>query len=830
MHILPALLKYHQINFNFKIFSLKNERTMAIDITTLVRRLNPEKTILFLGAGSSIPSGCPSACELVYNLAKKFHIDVTIQLSLSDLATVIESKYQPRDLIEQLQRILLPIRPTRGILNLPMYGWAGLYTTNYDKIIEQSYELLGKNLHVISSNFDFYNTMSQNTLCLHKIHGTIEKDQSLGDQCGLVISATDYDKSHEYREILYAKFAEQLLTKDAIFIGYSLADPDLRATINHAIRLKRDRGAPGRITLFAYEPDENQTLIYESRGLNVCIGGIDEFFAEMADKTEPHHLLPEIITNPLDRARKVYPSTISVLSARDSQTPNLSRMFNGSPANYADILHGWTFERDLSLRLETQLADVEGKRVACVLGAAGSGKTTCVRTVLSRLVDREIECWEHVKEFSLPAEDWALIDDELRKRKQLGVLLIDDAHQNLHEINTLIDLLCKNDISALKVVLISSKPNWNPRLKTPSIFTNGEIYETGMLSENEINSLLDLLEAKEEIAALVERSFSGFNRAERRRRLAERCRKDMFVCMKNIFASELFDDIILREYAELIPDYQQVYKRIAGMESAGVRVHRQLVIRAIGIPADQVARYLSDMDGIIEERSIDEREGIFVWRVRHGVIADIISKYSISTQDEFFSLMNNTIEHLSPAYPIEVASMNEICSEQKGLMRIYDKCKQNFLLRKIISLVPYQRVPRHRLITNLISLGEFEQANTEIRLFENEIRIDGPVQRYKVRLLIERARQSDGIMNEHRSSIVREAASIAEAGIRRFPDDKNMYKVYLDAGVAYFRYDRDRSIFDLAMENTKAAYDRILDPELARTIRHYEHIEQRFTA
>ena len=756
------------------------------------------------------------------HLAQKFEILGATDLDLASLATVIELRYSRRALVAAIADRLHSLQPIRGVLNLPDFHWAGLYTTNYDELIEKSYRIRHKPLQVVASNFDFGADRDATQQCLYKLHGTIDQDTSLGHKHRLIVTTTDYDQTASYRELLYAKFTEQLYSNDALIVGQSLSDPDLQSIVNDAIRCKREKGAPGKITLFSFEPDENLAIVFEARGLNVCFGGIDRLFSEITTETTFEFSPPDPTDNPIDTAPSVHPSTVTVSSLRSNQTANLSSMFNGSPASYADIWQGYTFDRDFADRLETQFADADAKRIAYVIGPAGSGKTTGARKALVQLVDRGIECWEHVNDFSFPAPAWIQIDDELRKRRSTGVLLIDDAHRHLHEVNSLIDAICNAESLALRVILISSRPNWNPRLKSAGIFSQGQSYELAQLSNREINSLLDILETSSEIAALVEDRFLGFSRNERQWRLADRCRADMFVCMKNIFASESFDDIILREYAELLPDYQQAYRQIAAMESAGVRVHRQLVIRTVEIQASRVSRYLSDLEGIIEEHTVSEREGVFTWHVRHGVIADIIAKYKFAGDGERFALLERIIDNLNPSYRIEIESMNEICDYQRGLAWIYDKRKQNILLRKMISLAPRQRVPRHRLITNLISLGDYTSATTEIRLFENQLRRDGPVQRYKVRLLLERARRTKGILQEDRAAMVLEAAKLADAGVKRFPEDKNMYRVYLEAGMFYLRYGDSRNIFDNAMESAKSAYSRILDPDLARTIRRFE--------
>ena len=77
---------------------------------------------------------------------------------------------------------------------------------------------------------------------------------------------------------------------------------------------------------------------------------------------------------------------------------------------------------------------------------------------------------------------------------------------------------------------------------------------------------------------------------------------------------------------------------------------------------------------------------------------------------------------------------------------------------------------------------------------------------------------------EDRAAIVLDAAKVAEVGVSRFPDDKNMYKVYLDVGVAFLRHGGDDRVFRVALEKAKSAYERILDPVLSRDIRRAERI------
>jgi hypothetical protein len=336
-----------------------------------------------------------------------------------------------------------------------------------------------------------------------------------------------------------------------------------------------------------------------------------------------------------------------------------------------------------------------------------------------------------------------------------------------------------------------------------------------------MNGLLDLLDSNKDVRDLVEDKFLGFSRPQRLERLKERCDADMFVCMKNIFGFQSIDTIILEEFASLHEDLQDIYRVVAGMQAIGARVHRELVRRLTGLEAEHVSRVLDDLEGIIEEYTVSERDGIYGWRVRHPLIASILSNYKYSDQDDLFDLFDRVITTINPAYLFEAQSINDMCDLETGVTRVADRQRQNILLRRMISSAPNLRVPRHRLIHNLIVLGKFDVAEGEIRIFERELSTDGPVLRYKIRLKLGIAKHTDGIQNEDRAALVSEASSMAVKCLDRFPDDKNMYRVYLETGVDWYRYTGKPQLFEEAMQAAASAQERLLDPELRSIISKY---------
>ena len=794
---------------------------MVESVSSLVERIQPTRTVLLFGAGSSSPSGAPSSEALTTFIAKRFNLPST-GFNLSDIAALAEKKVGRRDVIHALREQFHNLKPTGGLLNLPLYNWRSIFTTNFDNLIERCYQRRELPLTTYSSNFDFTISENATALKLFKLHGTIEKDEVDGQRSRLILTAGDYDLTSAYREQLYDRLKGDLAGALLVIIGHSLADPDIREVVNRAAAINAQADNGGQIVLFLYSADPDRASLYEMRGLTVCFGGIDEFFAGLTAR-QFGDSSPGRTDDPLDRHPALRPLTFDVAHESDAKRSDVTLMFNGRPASHGDILAGLTFERQVAEEITPHLL-TEGVLAATLLGASGVGKTTAARQVLQRLRRENVLCWEHKTDLPLLANEWVALAHDCRQRGIIATLMIDDAHAHLYEINELSDRLLAADNNNLKLLLAATRHQWNPRIKTATLYRYGKEFKLVQLSVEEIERLLQLVDVNAQIRGLVEATFSGFSRTERRRRLIDRCEADMFVCLRSIFASESFDDIILREYAGLESPLQDIYRHVAAMETSGVKVHRQLLIRLLRIPASTIAAALDNLTDIISEYSVDEKEGIYTWRTRHGVIADIVTRYKFSDTDKLIELFERVISNLRPTYDIEVRTIRELCNVDTGIPRIPSREVQNRLLRMMMSVAPGERVPRHRLIRNLIAAGEYEKAETEIRVFERDFNADGPVYRYKVNLLVSRAVHAPGLMTEDRIRILEDGRALALAGIGRFPHNKALLAAYAELGVEHYRRSGSYSYFDEAMKYLRDAEEQLGDPDINRIIARYTQV------
>ena len=794
---------------------------MPITIQELIDETVPSNTVLVLGAGASVPSHAPCVDDLIKLISDEFKIDAS-NLNLSEISGLAERKRNRHDLIATVRSKFKGIRAKGALLNIPLYAWKSIFSTNYDELLEDAYDRASRSLKVFSSNFDFTIQSDPAAAKLFKIHGTINKDIVDGGVSRIILTDLDYDATQDYREALYDRLKSDINPgTQVLIIGQSLADQDLRDIIQRAIAINQKAMHGGRIALLLYELDNNRAQLFESRGLRVAFGGLDDFVNALAKKIPDYIPVRNDTGSPLDIVTSLRPITHDVNEEIDPSRANASAIFNGWSATYADVVRGFTFDRTIAGDISQFLVDT-AHLCAVLLGASGVGKTTAARQALLKMRGQGFMAWEHKSDHPLSPKNWLSVAQRLKNRSQRGILFIDEAHIQLYEFNELVDLLVAEGGGSLKMLVVSSRNHWGPRVKTPNIYAHGKEFHLSQLNSQEIDKLLTLVESIPELQALVEAGFGGFSRHEKRRRLVDRCEADMFVCLKNVFASEKFDDILLREYAALAPENQDVYRFVAAMEHAGIRVHRQLVMRILGIPANTIAAVLSNLVDIISEYDVNAHEGIYGWRVRHYVIAGIIAKYKFFEIDKRIDLFGKVIDNIAPTYDIEIRTIRELCNTESGLPIIPDKHVQNTLLRRMMSVAPGERIPRHRLIRNLIELGEFEKAESEIRIFEKDFKKEAPIVRYRILLMIARASNAPGLMREDRLVILEQAREIAIAAVERYDSNKYILGAYCEIGMESFKLTGSHSIFDEAMACLKKAEARLGDPDITKMVVKYQ--------
>ncbi len=736
--------------------------------------------------------------------------------------SILARRYSRRAVVEVVVATLKPLQPTGGLLGLPKFGWRKLFTTNFDRLLETAYKRCGKPIAVMRSNYDFSTKETASGTRLFKMHGCITQDASLGHKASMILTENDYETHKDYRQVIFAELQATLLAGDVLVIGQSLRDAHLNELVKSVLKAKTE-GAPGHVYVLAYDKDDLRAPLLEDRGARIAFGGIDDFvhviaqeFKEPVSRTIGDQVLPTSLI-----------STVIDASVWARRAHNVVRMFNGGAATYADIESGATFERTRHLEQVGKLN--ESDTVALVItGAAGVGKTTFARQLVLSLAKFGYSLWEHNRDFAFQFNDWVSVESHLRNRNAKGVLLIDECTHWMRATNNLIDQLSSHNESALRIILTANSALWAPRNKTPSLFSKraGNV-KLSELATVELNSLLNLAEHNDKVSPLVDRDFKRLPRPRQFEALRQKCSADMFVCLKNIFANESLDTILLQEYDDLEEPLQEYYRYVAALEAVGTRVHRQLIIRMLGVSPQQVEAILNGLSGIIDEYDIDADNGIYGWSTRHLVIARRIVDYKFSGLAELTTLFERIIGNINPSEPIELQSIRDICDVQHGIGRLADPQTRQALYRRLTEVAPGERIPWHRLVRELLNAEQVDQAEYAIRDAENAVGRDAPLGRYKVRVLVQRAQVTNRISPQDRRALLRRAYEAAMRNTEFYKWDKYSYRTLCDVAVELIRRGDNGSYLDEAIKKLRDASGRILDPDMNRDIQTYENIRAR---
>ncbi len=378
-------------------------------------------------------------------------------------------------MIVEVRTLFKNLKPTAGLLNLPLYDWKSIYTTNYDDLIEQAYRKKTKPLGVFTSNFDFGNTTRNAETRLYKIHGTIDKDPAFGDHSRMILTESDYNVAFDFREHMFGALQSDLAESDLVIIGSSLSDDDIKPLISKALQLNAKAMIGGRISLLMYQRDEARADLYRGQGIKVIFGGIDDFFVQMAKRSPGPLFDYQPLDSILENYPRLVPTVTDVKHQIETAVADVSRMFAGWPANFADIDRGLTFERSVATGIGEQIG--MGANVCMTLvGASGVGKTTAARQVLVKLSKQGVGCWEHRLDLTLDAAEWVSLAKELARVGRRGALFVDDAHGHIREINELVDGLVRAGVTSLTIILASSRNHWKPRIKSPNIYKHGNLF------------------------------------------------------------------------------------------------------------------------------------------------------------------------------------------------------------------------------------------------------------------------------------------------------------------------------------------------------------------
>jgi hypothetical protein len=220
-----------------------------------------------VGAGMSLNATVPAGKKMPLwsDLGKQLTGELKdySAISVLDGISAYQHEFGRSRLIERLSELLFireaqPGNAHRTFCTIP---FDIVCTTNFDFLLERQYDLTPRYVYpVVDEEQLSVNAGSAGTLLL-KLHGDLRHPGRL------IVTESDYDGFLSHYPLLATYLSNQLITKTAVFVGYSLEDPDFRQ-IWHVVseRLGRTRRIAYSIAVSARPADIAR---FERRGVKV---------------------------------------------------------------------------------------------------------------------------------------------------------------------------------------------------------------------------------------------------------------------------------------------------------------------------------------------------------------------------------------------------------------------------------------------------------------------------------------------------------------------------------------------------------------------------------
>ncbi len=187
------------------------------------RAVSTDSAAVFAGAGLSRSSGFVDWKELLREIAVDLKLNIDKETDLVGLAQfhLNERKNRSRlneKLIEEFTKDAIPTENHRILARLPLVSF---WTTNYDKLIEDSIRAAGRNPDVKITQANLAQTRPGSDVVVYKMHGDISQPHEA------VLTKDDYERYEVARRLFVENLQGDLVSTTFLFLGFSFTDPNI---------------------------------------------------------------------------------------------------------------------------------------------------------------------------------------------------------------------------------------------------------------------------------------------------------------------------------------------------------------------------------------------------------------------------------------------------------------------------------------------------------------------------------------------------------------------------------------------------------------------------
>lgn len=489
---------------------------------------------LFLGAGATCAAGGPDVETLILKIKEKFpKVDQSLNNFFDVCQDVFETPpYSRPELEDFLITHFNQIKPTPAHLIMTRYNWRTIFTTNFDDLIEQSYnesENKIKKIRPILSDQVPTQNFDKEYIQLFKIMGSI---RARGGESGqMVLSGSDFRSALIRRRTHLNTLYDIIKDGYIMFIGYSFKDHIVFEIIDDLIKEKTIENLRWNYALFPQIPkmDEKTMHKFQRRRIIPIQCDFIKFFTYLDSnvkteiskvplKNEYIKLKSQKLKIEHNDARQYSEQFLFLTEDLINQdSGDQDDFFLGINKSWGVFRENWDFQREnymtasfptipggkISLELggilervkkELNNNNIEDNKVLLIKGMAGVGKTIALRR-LAYDIYQSGEAPVIILDKTKVSVDYKSIStfieelntklnseiNDIKKESQIKVLIIiDDASTFIRHINGLKNYLSSRGRPALIVAAERSNTwdtafeSYNIQIKNENIFDFGE--------------------------------------------------------------------------------------------------------------------------------------------------------------------------------------------------------------------------------------------------------------------------------------------------------------------------------------------------------------------
>jgi hypothetical protein len=192
-------------------------------INDYVKDLNSGTASVFAGAGLSIPAGFVNWTEMMHEIANDLGLNISSETDLVSIAQYHVNENRNRTKINRkiLEEFTQEVRETENHQVISRLPISSIWTTNYDELIENTFEKELKVVDVKYTNSQLLTTKPKRDIVIYKMHGDVKHPNSA------ILTKEQYEQYHQTHEPFIYALTGELTTKTFLFIGFSFTDPNL---------------------------------------------------------------------------------------------------------------------------------------------------------------------------------------------------------------------------------------------------------------------------------------------------------------------------------------------------------------------------------------------------------------------------------------------------------------------------------------------------------------------------------------------------------------------------------------------------------------------------